>query len=88
MKMFPVMAGEKFALRSVPWALVEPHEKQAWKNHGQTLERLAERGGLDPTELLAVLEDRRWRRTDEISYCAAEVANILSAWNRRAGDGK
>jgi len=48
--------------RSVPWSLVAPHEAQAQRNHGQTLERLHERGGLAPCELCAVLEDRRWRR--------------------------
>lgn len=46
---------------SVPWRLVEPHEDQALKNHnGQSLARLAERGGLGPDELVAVLEDRQW----------------------------
>lgn len=44
----------------VPWELVAPHEKQAFANHHQSLERLAERGGLGPVELVAVLEDRRW----------------------------
>ena len=47
--------------RSVPWSLVASHEAQADRNHGQTLARLAERGGLCPSELVAVLEDRRWR---------------------------
>lgn len=45
---------------SVAWSIVEPHEPQAIKNHDQTLERLAERGGLSPTELYAVLHDQKW----------------------------
>ena len=45
--------------RSVPWELVAPHEQTAWDNHGQSLNRLADRGGLYPAELCAVLEDRR-----------------------------
>lgn len=45
----------------IPWEYVEPHEWQAQKNHGQSLQRLAERGGLDPIELVAVLERRSWR---------------------------
>lgn len=45
---------------SIPWSVVEPHGRQALKNHSQTLERLAERGGLAPSELMAVLEDRPW----------------------------
>lgn len=62
---------------SIPFALIKPHRKQAKKNHGQTLERLNERGGLDPIELVAVLEDRRilpWTR--EISAAQA----ILRIW--------
>lgn len=51
---FPIQDGP-----SIPWWIIAPHEKQAIKNHGgQTLERLAERGGLSPSEALAVLEDR------------------------------
>lgn len=42
----------------VAFSIVEPHETQAWRNHSQTLTRLSERGGLDPAELVAVLEDR------------------------------
>ena len=46
---------------SVDWDLVAPHEAQAQRNHDQTLNRLAERGGLSPSELVTVLEDREWR---------------------------
>lgn len=35
-------------------------------NHGQTLERLAERGGLSWDETCAVLENRPWSRMGEI----------------------
>lgn len=37
---------------------MEPHAARAMRNHGQTLERLAERGGLCPIEALAVYEER------------------------------
>ena|SRR6185369_9425476 len=46
--------------RSVPWSLVDPHEPQALKNHNQTLKRLAERGGLDWSELADVIEGKSW----------------------------
>ena len=48
MRLFPLQ------LSAVPWALAE--RGQAEKNHGQTLERLAERGGLGASELLVALE--------------------------------
>ena len=34
--------------------------QQAMTNHGQTLERLAERGGLSLDEAAAIVERRRW----------------------------
>ena len=36
---------------TVPWEFVETFRKQAESNHSQTLERLAERGGLAPNEM-------------------------------------
>ncbi len=46
--------------RSVPWSVLEPYAEQAMRFHGQTLEKLAERGGLSPSEVAAVIEDRNW----------------------------
>jgi len=45
--------------RSVPWAFVEPFRARAQDNHDQTLERLAQRGGLCPRELWAAAHDAR-----------------------------
>jgi len=47
---------------ALPWKLIEPHERQARINHSKTLQTLANLGGLDWGEALAVLEDRPWRR--------------------------
>lgn len=58
-KQFPVL-GATGRIRSVPWRLVEPHTTQAYKNHGQTLEGLASRGGLSWEELFAVMADENW----------------------------
>ena len=55
-------AGITTLVVQVPWSLVTPHQRQARSNHDQTLERLAERGGLSPGEMMAVLEDRPHRR--------------------------
>lgn len=41
----------------IPWRIVEKFQNRAELNHQQTLERLAERGGLSPQELLALLHD-------------------------------
>ncbi len=69
-QMFPILLHWSHARRSewerlgcpseVPWSFVEQHEQQALRNHSQTLHRLAERGGLSPCEMVAVVEDREW----------------------------
>jgi len=74
-RMFPVLFGydrrQKSALlaagcpESVPWSLLAPHEKQAWRNHSQTLERLAARGGLAVSEMVWIIEGRGWGNTGE-----------------------
>ena len=50
---FPILDGKY--LRAVPWDFMEPHRKQAADNHDQTLERLAERGGLSPHEAICAI---------------------------------
>ena len=47
---------------SIPWEVISEHERQARANHGHSLEFLAQRGGLSPYELLAVLLNQPfWR---------------------------
>lgn len=46
MKFFPIQGGA-----NIPWEFAEKHRKQMEKNHGQTLERLAERHGLSVWEM-------------------------------------
>jgi hypothetical protein len=64
--------------RSIPWSLIAPHERQAERNHYQTLKRLAERGGLSPSEACAVLEDRAWHKMEEAA-AIARLAEIVTA---------
>lgn len=76
MKLFPVLQQGSRAYiaelelagcpAAVPWSLVKPHEKQAQANHGQSLKRLAERGGLSPAELVHLLNGHglNWSLSD------------------------
>lgn len=41
--------------RSVPWAFIADHAAECHRWHDQTPERLAERGGLAPEEMLVVI---------------------------------
>ena len=50
---FPIMAGLDRQPMTIPWAMIAPHERQADLNHDQSLERLAQRGGLNACEALA-----------------------------------
>jgi len=57
-KQFTVLKGK--LITSVPWSLLAPHRGQAIANHGQSLERLNERGGLSAAEMMALIGSRRW----------------------------
>ena len=53
-KKFPIIGTGEYT----DWNLIEPHRDQAKHNHGQSLEQLADRGGLFWNELLWVLLDK------------------------------
>lgn len=82
--MFPVLGvdGRAYsglgAPSSVPWRLLAPHEAQALRNHEQTLERLAARGGLAPYEMRLIVEGRAWR--GEKAPPPAEEVAWLCLW--------
>lgn len=77
-KTFPVLRSTMTDGR-VPFAMVLEHEGQCLKNHSQTVNRLAERGGLGWAELLAVLEDRPW---SNVPFKEAKhiVSLLADAW--------
>lgn len=79
-RFFPLLPWKKTP--RIPWEMVEPHARQAEINHYQTLERLAERGGLSPSELMAVLEDRRWSPMPDASE---KLDAAIEAWRQHKG---
>lgn len=73
--LFPVLQSGRQPQEYIPYNIIAPHEAQAMRNHSQTLQRLAERGGLGWTEILAVLSDKTWKEMGWIgliSYKEAE----------------
>lgn len=69
--------------REVPWDFVAPHEQQAKDNHSQTLQRLAERGGLGLDEMLAVVTGRRWRDVEkDPAVFGPKLISLLADWWR------
>ena len=81
-RMFPIMGGD-----DIPWAVIAPHADRAKRNHGQTLERLAERGGLSSVEALWVIRDQSWNATLPTEDDANKLAEIVRAAQRQENDG-
>lgn len=67
----------------IPHEVLIPHEKRAIYNHGgQSLKRLAERGGLSWYEILCVLEDTRDIENVKNEDCKRRVwKHILRYYN-------
>jgi hypothetical protein len=65
--------------------MLSEHAYQVESNHGQTLERLAERGGLGLTEIVAAVEGKRLRDVRGMSDDAAlkRVRELVFDWERR-----
>jgi len=89
-RMFPILEGAyaKSNGAMVPWAFVAPHERQALRNHDQTLERLAEGGGLGWSEVECVVLDKPWvilprdkdRYVEFEAAAKARVEKLLAEW--------
>jgi len=78
---FPIMSSA--LMHKVPWDFIAPHERQAHRNHYQSLKRLAERGGLSVCEALAVVEGRQWHRMDQVD-AASQLINKVREWRATA----
>lgn len=64
---------------SIPWDFLQSHEEQALRNHDQTLEKLAQRGGLGVSEALAIHEDRAYKKMDRAD-ALQQLTTKVSAW--------
>lgn len=97
-KTFPVMLDLDYRRRkqlsalacptSVPWAFIEQFSRTVKYNHSQTLERLAERGGLGPSEMMAAItnDTKWWDEPDE--KCIPALKEAIRDWyGERSEDG-
>lgn len=69
--MFPILNDP--VIRAIPWAALTPHEKQAERNHSQSLSQLASRGGLSICEAYYILKDQGYptlapKQTPAVKY--------------------
>jgi hypothetical protein len=90
MKMFPILIGyggtEGPCPSSIPWDAIAPYEGHAQANHQQSLERLAERGGLSPEEALYVMTGKRWRGETFTKEFRREACAFLDKLVRDRGE--
>lgn len=78
-KMFPILHDA--CIKAIPWAAIAGHEAQAQRNHSQTLERLAGRGGLSPCEAVAVMTDAPWKRVGD-AWARAKLMCLVLDYER------
>lgn len=76
-RMFPIRLDDKIS--SIPWAMIEPHEHQVWKNHQCNFETIAARGGFTPEEAIAILEDRPYERMG-VTYATLRLIELVNQW--------
>lgn len=74
----------------VPWAMIAAHEAQALRNHGQSLHRLCERGGLAPHEMIMILEGRGLQDYPQMTNmeAIALVQQKVDAWHKAQSSPK
>ena len=64
----------------IPMSLITRCEARAQKNHEQSLQRLAERGGVCPGELRCLVEDKDLRDHDWSDSSAAQDRRWFEGW--------
>lgn len=74
----PIMGA--ILLSEIPFAMIQPHEPQALRNHGQTLERLAQRGGLAASEAVAIMKGLRWGAVKTGVPTEHYLINMVREW--------
>jgi hypothetical protein len=74
----PIMSAT--LLDHIPMAMIKPHEKQALRNHGQSLETLASRGGLAPSEAVDIMSGRGWAMTPNGVETERWLINKVREW--------
>lgn len=76
-KSYPIQRGP-----SVPWWVMIPHEAQSQRNHGQSIKRIAERGGFSPAEAWCVVTGKRWGDVES----ELDAADLWRAFAARVND--
>ncbi|CAB3850444.1 hypothetical protein LMG26846_01965 [Achromobacter insuavis] len=81
----PIMGA--ILLSEIPFAMIQPHEAQALRNHGQTLERLAQRGGLAASEAVAIMKGLCWSAVKTGVPTEHYLINMVREWRAAQPQG-
>lgn len=81
----PIMGAT--LMSEIPFAMIQPHEAQAQRNHGQSLERLAQRGGLAVCEAIDILQGRKWGSSAPVIENERYLINLVRAWRAATREG-
>lgn len=89
MKQFPILIDFRGTPgpcpSSIPWEAIAPYDAQAQINHGgQSLERLAERGGLSAAEAFLVMHGRKWDYKQDVQQLRIEACAFLDTLVRES----
>lgn len=79
--MFPILNDP--VIKAIPWAAIAPHEAQAQRNHSQSLNRLASRGGLSVCEALAVMLGEPWKQR-HMTWARAKLLCLVLDFEKAA----
>lgn len=79
-KRYPIQSKKR--KEYIPFEMILEHEEQCYINHGQSVERLAERGGTSYLETYWILKNSKYKICEgnysELEECAREMVRELA----------
>jgi len=84
-KTFPVHPTEHHWRKTIPFRLIKPYEDRVRRNHSQSLERLAQRGGLGAIELYAAIREIPLNEAMR-NVSAEDARRIINQWIKEIED--
>ena len=77
MKKYPIIKTNEY----IPFEMMLEHEEQCFKNHGQSVQRLSERGGTDYLETYYILNDSEYKKhnNDDLERLQFNARRIVHA---------
>lgn len=79
--LFPIKPVDNYSgPMGIPWSIIVNYETRIFKNHKENLIMVAAHGGLHPSAMLAILQDRDYFEMDE-HLAGQELQKIINQFN-------